>query len=136
MHIHDPESAIREFARVLRRGGTIITTAPFVYPIHDKYDFFRYSPDGVAAIMRRCGLTIESVEPLSGTAVTLAVMINLYWYDIGFIWTKWLYPVGVIFRPALWLVCFAINVVGRILESVLRSNHMSFNHLTVARKPK
>ncbi|MBP6004843.1 MAG: class I SAM-dependent methyltransferase [Pyrinomonadaceae bacterium] len=135
-HVPDPEKTIAEFARVLRPGGTLITTAPFVYPIHDKYDFFRYSPDGLAAIMKRNGMTIDKVEPLSGTAVTLAAMFNLYWYDVGFMWTKWLYPIGLILRPALWLVCFVVNVLGGLFEKVVPSTHMSFNHLTIARKPE
>lgn len=134
-HIHDPESAVREFARILRPGGTLITTAPFVYPIHDKYDFFRYSPDGLAAIMTRHGLTIESVKPLSGTAVTLALIFNLYWYDVGFMWTKWMYPLGVLLRPILWFFCFLVNMIGGLFEALLPSNHLAFNHLTVARKP-
>lgn len=133
-HVHDPESTISEFARILRPGGTLITTAPFVYPIHDKYDFYRYSPDGLAAIMKRHGLTVERIAPLSGTAVTLATMFNLYWYDIGFIWTKWLYPIGVILRPILWLLCFVINLSGRLFEVLIPSSHMSFNHLTIARR--
>ncbi|MFZ1702565.1 MAG: methyltransferase domain-containing protein [Pyrinomonadaceae bacterium] len=133
-HVPDPEGAISEFARVLKPGGTVITTAPFVYPIHDKYDFFRYSPDGVKVIMERYGLTVETVKPLSGTAVTLAVMFNMYWYDLGFIWTKWLYPIGLILRPLLWIGCFKVNILGRIFEAILPSQLMSFNHLTVGRK--
>lgn len=133
-HVPNPEKTIEEFARVLRPGGTVITTAPFVYPIHDAYDFFRYTPDGLAAIMKRHGLEIEKVEPLSGTAVTLAMMFNAYWYEIGFIWTKWLYPFGLILRPLLWLLCFAVNLLGRLFEIILPSEHLSFNHLTIARK--
>lgn len=135
-HIHDPERTIAEFARVLRPGGTLITTAPFVYPIHDAYDFFRYSPDGLAAMMKRYNLTIDEVKPLSGTGVTLALMLNMYWYDTGFIWTKWLYPVGVILRPLLWLLCFFINLLGGLFEVILPSKILAFNHLTIARKPK
>lgn len=134
-HVSDPEKTIEELARVLRPGGTIITTAPFFYPIHDAYDFFRYSPDGLAAMMKRHGMEIDKVQALSGTAVTLAAMFNLYWYELGFIWTKWLYPVGLILRPILWLACFLINVIGGIFETIIPSNHMSFNHLTIARKP-
>ena len=133
-HLPNPERAISEFARVLRPGGTIITTAPFFYPIHDAYDFFRYTPDGLKAIMERHSLTVESVKPLSGTAITMAVMFNMYWYEIGFVWTKWLYPIGLILRPLLLLICFLVNVVGGIFEVLLPSNHMSFNHLTIARK--
>jgi SAM-dependent methyltransferase len=133
-HVPHPEKTIEEFARVLRSGGIVITTAPFVYPVHDAYDFFRYSPDGLAAMMKRHGLTVEKVEPLSGTAVTLAAMLNLYWYDIGFIWTKWLYPIGLILRPVLWLMCFIVNVMGGIFENLVPSKQMSFNHITIARK--
>lgn len=133
-HLPHPEKTIEEFARVLRPGGTIITTAPFFYPIHDSYDFFRYTHDGIAVLMRRNGLTVEKVEPLSGTAVTLALMFNLYWYEIGFIWTKWLYPIGLILRPLLWLLCLIVNVAGGVFEKLIPSKHMSFNHLTIARK--
>lgn len=133
-HVPNPEKTIEEFARVLRPGGIVITTAPFVYPIHDEYDFFRYSPQGLATIMKRHGLTIEEIKPLSGTAVTLAVMFNLYWYDVGFIWTKWLYPLGLILRPLLWLLCFVVNLLGGLFEMVLPSSHLSFNHLTIAKK--
>ena len=134
-HVSNPEKTIEEFARVLRPGGTLITTAPFFFPIHDTYDFFRYSPDGLAAIMNRHGLEVEKVLPLSGTAVTLAAMFNLYWYELGFIWTKWLYPIGLVLRPVLWLLCFVVNLLGGIFEKIVPSKHMAFNHLTIARKP-
>jgi len=133
-HVPNPEKTVEEFARILRPGGTLITTAPFVYPIHDAYDFFRYSPDGLPAMMTRHGLVVEKVKPLSGTAVTLAAMFNFYWYDAGFIWTKWLYPIGLALRPLLWLICFIVNVLGGLFEIILPSDHMSFNHLTIARK--
>lgn len=133
-HVPNPEKTVEEFYRVLRPGGTVITTAPFVYPVHDAFDFFRYSPDGLAAIMKRQGLTVEKVEPLSGDAVTLAAMFNLYWYGNGFTWTKWLYPFGVILRPILWLLCFTVNVLGGIFEKIIPAKGFSFNHLTVATK--
>lgn len=133
-HLPDPNAAISEFARILRPNGIVITTAPFFYPIHDAWDFYRYSPDGIAAIMKRHDLDVELVEPLSGTAVTLALMFNIYWFDIGFMWTKWLYPIGVVLRPILLLFCFIVNVIGGIFEVILPSKHMSFNHLTIARK--
>ena len=135
-HIHNPEKAISEFNRVLRADGFVFTTAPFFYPIHDAWDFFRYAPSGLAAMMERNGLEVERVEPLSGTAITLAMLFNLYWFEIGFMWTKWLYPFGVVLRPILLSICFIVNVIGGIFEVLLPSEQMAFNHLTVARKPK
>ncbi len=133
-HLPSPEKAIAEFARVLKLNGVVITTAPFFYPVHDARDFFRYSPDGIATLMKQNGLNVELIKPLSGTGVTLALLFNLYWFDIGFMWTKWLYPFGVILRPILLLLCFIVNVLGGILEVILPSRQMSFNHLTIAKK--
>lgn len=133
-HLPNPEKAIAEFARILRPNGIVITTAPFFYPIHDAWDFFRYTNDGIANLMKQNNLEVEIVKPLSGTGVTLALLLNLYWFDIGFMWTKWLYPIGVILRPLLLLFCFIVNVLGGIFEAVLPSKQMSFNHLTIARK--
>jgi SAM-dependent methyltransferase len=134
-HVPDPERTVAEFARVLRPGGTLITTAPFVYPIHDAHDFFRYTPDGLAVIMKRNGLKVEKILPLSGTGLTIAIMINLYCFEIGFLWTKWLYPIGLILRPVIWLLCFAVNISGLVMEKLLPSNHLAFDHLTIASKP-
>ena len=134
-HVSDPEKVVSEFARVLKPDGIVITTAPFFYPIHAAWDFFRYSPDGIAAIMKRYGLVVEEVRPHSGTGLTIAIMINIYLYDIGFMWTKWLYPIGLVLRPLLWLIVCLVNLGGWVLEKILPSVHMSFGHLTVARKP-
>lgn len=135
-HVADPEKVIEEFARILKPDGTIITTAPFFYPIHDEYDFFRYTDKGLAAMMMRHGLEIEKVEPLSGTGVTLAIMFNFFWYELGFIWTKWLYPFSLLLRPVLWIIISLINLLGWLAEKIIPSKQMSFNHLTVARKPQ
>jgi SAM-dependent methyltransferase len=133
-HVPNPEQTIAEFSRVLRKNGVLIVTAPFFYPVHDTYDFFRYSPDGIAVIMKRHGLTVEFVKSLSGGGRTLAAMINMYWYDMGFTWTKWMYPIGLILRPLLWIACFLINLLGGLAEFLVPAKGMSFNHLTVGRK--
>lgn len=134
-HVIEPEKVVSEFFRVLRPGGTIFCTAPFVYPVHDARDFYRYSAQGMEALLSRHGFSVDEVIPLSGTGLTLAIMLNLYWFEIGFMWNKWLYPVGLLIRPVLWLVTALVNLGGWLLEKVLPSTHMSFNHLAIARKP-
>lgn len=43
-HLPDPRPALAEAARALRRGGVILITVPFLYPIHaDPHDFGRYT---------------------------------------------------------------------------------------------
>lgn len=133
-HVPDPEKVIGEFARVLKPGGVVITTAPFFFPIHDSFDFFRYTDKGLAEIMKRHGIEVEKIEPLSGTGLTIAMMFNLYIFDLGFMWTKWMYPIGLILRPVLWLLICLINGLGWIMEKAIPSKHMAFDHLTVGKK--
>jgi len=133
-HVPDPEKVISEFARMLKPNGIVITTAPFFFPIHDSFDFFRYTDTGLAEIMKRHGLSIEKIEPLSGTGLTISMLINMYIFDLGFMWTKWLYPIGLVLRPLLWLLILIVNYCGWIAEKILPSKQMAFNHLTIARK--
>lgn len=133
-HVPDPEKVISELARILRPDGIVITTAPFIFPIHDSFDFFRYTDKGLAEMMKRQGLSIEKIEPLSGTGLTISMLINIYVFDLGFTWTKWLYPIGLVLRPLLWLLILIVNLSGWVAEKILPSTQMAYNHLTIARK--
>lgn len=133
-HVKNPEKVIKEFARILKPNGIVITTAPFFYPIHDSFDFFRYTDKGIAVIMQRCGFEVEKIVPLSGTGLTVALMFNSYLFDLGFMWTKWMYPLGLVLRPLLWLLICVINLSGWIMEKAIPSKQMSFNHLTIGKK--
>jgi len=84
--------------------------------------------------MRRHGLEIEEIEPLSGTGLTVALMFNFYLFDLGFMWTKWMYPIGLVLRPVLWLFICLVNLLGWIMEKAIPSKQMAFNHLTIGKK--
>jgi hypothetical protein len=55
-HVYDPKKATEEIFRVLKPGGTAFLYAPFIYRYHahknDYYDYFRYSKDGWAYLLR------------------------------------------------------------------------------------
>ncbi len=47
-HVKDPKKVIGEFNRVLAKGGTVILTTRFVYPIHDApHDYWRFTEYGL-----------------------------------------------------------------------------------------
>lgn len=52
-HLPDPQRAIDESWRVLKRGGIAIHCTVFMYPVHEgPYDYWRFSPDGLRYLCR------------------------------------------------------------------------------------
>lgn len=61
-HVPNPWEAIEEARRVLRPGGTLLGSAPLVWPIHgDPDDYFRFTDAGLRALLR--GFDAVSVAP-------------------------------------------------------------------------
>lgn len=61
-HVAEPELALREVRRILTPGAVAIITTPFLIPVHpgDSYgDYYRWTPQGMEMILRRCGFDPE-----------------------------------------------------------------------------
>lgn len=52
-HLHSPHLAVDNLRKALNRGGTLILTAPFMFPIHERpNDYFRFTRYGLAHLLR------------------------------------------------------------------------------------
>ncbi len=77
-HLEEPEQAIRECHRVLKKGGYAIYSVPFIWQLHEQpRDFFRYSKYGLQYLFEKVGFEVIEVRPLSGFAVTF-IQLHLY----------------------------------------------------------
>jgi SAM-dependent methyltransferase len=54
-HVKNPWRLAIEIARVVKPGGTIIFGAPFIWPLHDKFDGYRFAPKGMRALFADAG---------------------------------------------------------------------------------
>jgi len=75
-HVYDPQKAVNEMYRVLKKRGKCLAYLPFLYPYHGKAgaykDYYRYTKDGVEYLFRN----FSSIEicPVRGNLETI---INL-----------------------------------------------------------
>jgi SAM-dependent methyltransferase len=80
-HVPDPGSVLREFRRVLRRGGRLIATVPLLWEEHETpYDYYRYTRYGAEHLLRSAGFDEVEVRPRTDSFTTLAqLVLNARW---------------------------------------------------------
>jgi SAM-dependent methyltransferase len=80
-HVPDPLRVMREMHRVVRPGGSVLVTVPFVWEEHEKpFDFQRFSSAGLVRMLEDAGFAEIAVQPRNDYLTTLAqLMRNARW---------------------------------------------------------
>jgi SAM-dependent methyltransferase len=129
-HVFEPDSFLREIARVLKDGGRLLLTVPFVWDEHEQpRDFGRYSSFGLAALLARHGFELLQTRKTAADVRALFQMVNAYLYKI----TACRNPYVNLLASLLLMAPF--NVIGSLLAWVTPSNpDFYLDNVVLARK--
>lgn len=102
-HLKDPVKAVSEMRRVLRKGGKVIFTTRFVFPIHDApNDYWRFTKYGLRELFK--DFDILELEPETTNFSTIAILLQRIGYQTKLKWNK----------PMKFILFFCANILTRM----------------------
>lgn len=133
-HVFEQQKMINEAYRVLKPGGKLILTVPFVWPLHEEpYDFFRVSKYGLRSLMETSGFHVQELKANGGKwAATLQLLNHT-------VHSTFKYKT---FRAKLMKILFVelrftwlINKLAIWLDKRYFDDSFTLNYLVIAQKP-
>lgn len=131
-HVFEPDEFVREIRRVLRPGGALILTVPFVWDEHEQpFDYARYSSFGLRHLLSSQGLVVEEHRKTCADTSVLFQLGNAYLFKV--LQTRFrllnLLLTAVLMAP---LSLFGL-VAGRLLP---RNDDLYLDNIVIARRPQ
>jgi len=92
-HVVELDTTIRELVRVLKKGGHIFVSVPFVWRYHPHpYDMRRFTAPGIQYELERRGLKVKEIIETGGFFTTMSQLLADYlqeklfihrWYNLA-----------------------------------------------------
>ena len=129
-HVFNPDEFLGEIARVLKPGGRLLLTVPFVWDEHEQpNDYARYTSFGLHALLNKQGLEPVYHKKLGADPSTVFQLANAYLFKV----------VQGLSRPAILLITVtvmaSINLFGLLARRLLPSNPDLFlDHVVLVEK--
>lgn len=128
-HLEEPEQAIRECYRVLKKEGHALYSIPFIWHIHEKpRDFYRYSRYGIQYLFEKSGFELVELEALSGFWITFGQLFVYYLYRFNrgpLRWFKIITILGLLIQGIVYL-----------LDKIDKAEDWTWMYVIVAKKIK
>ena len=133
-HIFNIDEILPEVIRVLKPGGSLLITCPFVWPEHEKpYDFARYTSFGITHVLEKHGLKVDKHIRTGNFIETIAQlnMFLLYCY----LPKRPLFLYLILHQFFLLPIILVISLLNIILPARIKRNDLFHNNVVLATKP-
>jgi len=134
-HVEDHGKMLAEAFRLLKADGTLILSAPMMWPHHEvPYDFFRFTRYGIEYLFHKAGFTDVHIQQNGGKWATIGQLRQT-------VWGQTVRKEKTIFRRLLFFfykycLKYVINIRYALLERLEPDDDfITLNFVVTARKP-
>jgi SAM-dependent methyltransferase len=127
-HVREPESVMREIARVLAPAAPLLAIVPHEWEVHQSpHDYFRYTRHGMAYLLERAGMVDIEIRPVGGYFRLLArrLLNGLQFFSGGMRWLGFI-PAALLLVPPALLIPY--------LDFLDRDRNFTLGYICTARK--
>lgn len=127
-HLPRPADALREIHRVLKPGGRIIVSVPYLSRLHEEpHDFYRYTRHGLTHLLEAAGFTVLELDRTGSVFSFLGHQASTL-----LVCSTWHVPL--VRWMAFWLNAGLITVPCRAADRVFGSDRIPLGYVAIAEK--
>lgn len=129
-HVFNPQTFLQEINRVLRGGGYMLISMPFVWDEHEQpFDYARYSSFGIKHLLEENGFEIIHHQKTNNGIEVVFQLINAYIYK------KLCTKNKIVRLITITTFCSIFNILGIFFSTILpRNNDLYLDNVILARK--
>lgn len=119
---------------ILKPEGEIIIAVPFLYQVHDEYDFRRFTLAGIERVLLDAGFETVCKKPMGGVGSTMGILFLGFW-DVWFSQNKLTKVFKMLLLPVFMLMTFIVNCWSILVDKLDKTNRFYNNQIIIAKKP-